>query len=488
MGPDTPGGWLTKDYSVRDKLKLGWIPQSSIIQGTANGTYRIHAYDVYDLNPTNKYGLSVNIDTNYLITYKGIQDVVTVTKEGAFGINDLIDMNPNTHWDNDYIDAGLEPGRTLAYYSSTGHVNDMFVTCLEIGDGWVDLNVNIRSTLPFLAQPTLDFVTDVLTDTNDTYTGTITAVEPEWTDFNWNTGDGIRHPNTNVLVHQWATPGKKKVWCWISSRSSIMAIVTADVLIHPTNSNFVSAKGYITGGYGARVSVGSGRFAYCSPNGFFQVNGLQTGHTYQLNYGQIGGATFFPVQKNFVAGPGLGNYQFITASPSGTPNNPPIIVNTTPQLGYHHAGDDLNFSFKVYDEDPIFPLFIHTTNLNWFAIGDPDPANTVNFKFSATWTDLPAGTNEVRAYATDSFSVQGNMIPDIVSVWGQVVIDGISQSTNGTLLDIIANPGQVLQAQGSSNLIDWVGLAYLTNGTGTNTTWLDASTENERFYRMLHVD
>jgi len=494
MGPDTPGGWLTKDYSFDAKCWLGWIPPAQVLFAPGSGTYRIYAYDVPQLETNRFYGLVTadlrTVGGTLVVSYKGLQDKLLVETQGndltnALSIINLLDMNPNTHWDNDYIDAGLELGRSL---SGEG-TNPNTITAVAWGDGWVDVNVNFpQAAVPFTTPPSISPLTDVLTDTNDTFVATITA-DSQWTDFNWNTGDGVRHPNTNVLVHSWATPGKKNVWCWISTRTELQTIVTAHVKVEPTNSNFISVKGYVlNNGLGSRVSVGSKRFTYCSPTGFYQVNNLQEGHAYQLNFGRLGGAAFDPPQRNFIAAQGQWNWQFITASLTNAPNNPPIIENTTLMRGYYHKGADLPLTFKVWDEDNVWPVYVATTNYNFTGLTIPDPLSTINFKHSITWTNLPAGTNVLEVWATDSFGATGTMIHEKISVWDAVVIDGITQTTNGTQLAINANPGQVLQAQVSSNLIDWVGLAYLTNGTGTNTTWLDASTENERFYRMLHVD
>jgi len=497
MGPDTPGGWLTKDYSFDAKGWLGWIPPERLLFVPGPGTYRIWAYDVHDLRTNRFYGLvtaDLRLQPGTLsVSYKGRQDKLLLEIMGqdmtnSLSIINLLDMNPNTHWDNDYIDAGLELGRSLSGEGSYPNT----ITAVAWGDGWVDVNMNFpQADVPFTGPPSISPLTDVLTSTNNNFTAVITA-DSQWTDFNWNTGDGVRHPNTNVLHHSWATPGKKNVWCWISTRTELQTIVTAHVKVEPTNSNFISVKGYVLdNGLGSRVSVGSGRFAYVSPTGFFQVNGLQREHKYQLNFGRLGGAVFTPKQKNFTAAQGVTNWQFIVASlhiSSFEINNHPIIVNTTPKRGYYHAGDDLKFTFKVDDEDNVWPVYVTTTNMNVFALTTPDPLSTINLKHSATWTHRPAGTNEVNGYATDSKGVTGNMLPMRVSVWGQVVIDGISKTANGTLLDINANPGQVLQAEASADLINWAGLGFLTNGTGTNTTYFDAGHLDKSFYRMLHVD
>lgn len=262
------GGGVPKDqYNVAAKVQVKWLPQSYVQNVTTSGLYRIYAFDQQQLDPRNRYALTItkdsqrtywgevrqlyNGDTNRPWADKGML-LGWKYPAGSGGNIQLIDTTPGSPYGKD--DAAIALGQTFGDTES-----GIFMTTVGVSDTtpkYVDVLVNIGDFSANTA-PTLTLTASanvVPQNATVTFTAAASDLDGDTLAYQWqhwgDTALKIVSPNAPVITRTFSTQGSYVVSCTVSDMKGGSITRTTLITVGTGNSRFTISGRVMAGGLG----------------------------------------------------------------------------------------------------------------------------------------------------------------------------------------------------------------------------------------------
>ncbi|HYG76614.1 MAG TPA: Calx-beta domain-containing protein, partial [Planctomycetota bacterium] len=217
-------GGGAQHFNAYEKNRLDWIPTANVTTVTANGTYRIYAFDS-TFDAANKYALKVVKDSqrDYWVNFRqkftsnkwlmsGVQ-LLWDPYSGSSG-SLLLDTTPSSP--SGKTDSAVVIGRTFSDYSS-----DIHFTPIAKGGTTpesIDVVVN-KGTWKTDRPPVLSLsasATAVATNTNVTFTATASDPDGDALAYDWDFGDNNFGTNSSSVTKSWSSAREYVVRCTVS--------------------------------------------------------------------------------------------------------------------------------------------------------------------------------------------------------------------------------------------------------------------------------
>ena len=314
------GGGFGAHYNSSSKRDLGWLSDPYVHRpgatASANGIYRIFAYDQPQLEEGRRYSFRVVKDSarTYYIEYHPAKTeflnsaLVLYRISGASNCGHLLDTTPGTAGGKG--DGGIQIGRTYAdpeseqYFTVVGK-NATTPPSLDLA--------YMRGPFPANVPPTLTLnasATTIAAGGSVTFTATANDANGDALAYHWEFNDGIVSTNTAVFTRIFPVADQMTVMCTVSDMKGGFARrhVVINVGAH--------GRGVVTGNLaaggqplmGVLVTSENGKYCYSDTDGNYALNDLTTGaHTLTAT---LAGYTFTPGFGNpitVVAGTNAGN-------------------------------------------------------------------------------------------------------------------------------------------------------------------------------------
>jgi len=491
-----PGTWPRRHFNAAHKSRLGWLPPEHVHSVQSSGTYRLYAFDAASLESGNHYALVLTrsdgrqywIERRSLFTNNPSADNGALIYFGAwpesYGACPLLDMTPNSHWEDDSSDAALVLGRTFSDPEHGIHVTTLARS--SMGPDWIDLRVEIGS-FPSNRPPVLSLEgpTEPITPGSQIALRAVTQ-DPDGDPLSvsWDFGDGTLGDDRKTIQKTWPAPGDYMVRCVVTDRRGGTSCASLAVLVGQPGTLRVSGRITFQGSAvaGARVSLGPDRVTYTDADGRYTATGLAPG-TYQLHPGLAWNA-FSPLSRTItLTDSNVAGLDF-DATWTDTPNNPPYVVTQSPSpSSLFGMPATVPLQAWVHDDGLVRRVeFTSPDGLGVYGMG-----NGVVAVWSNVWTDVPQGNHMIRVQAFDDDGAVGTGLPAFISVMDTAVrLDSLARDSEGVVTLVTTAPqGAVLALEASPDLAAWQTLEQRTNETSV-ASWQDAAAvgRQRRFYRV----
>ncbi len=379
------GGSVPRDqYNVAAKVQVKWLPQSYVQNVTTSGLYRIYAFDQPQLDPRNRYAMTITKDSQRTYwgevrqLYNGDAGRPWADKgillgwkypNGSGSNIQLIDTTPGSPYNKD--DAAIALGQTFGDTES-----GIFMTTVGVSSTtpkYVDVLVNIGDFSGNNA-PTLSLAASAnVVPQNATVTFTATANDPDGDTlaYQWqhwgDTSLKIVSPNSPVITRTFTTQGSYVVSCTVSDMKGGSITRTTLITVGTGNGRF-TISGRVTAGEqglpGVLLTANGTNPSITDSEGNYTIANL-TANTYSVTpqfYGYSFGELF---NNSITVGPNYAGADFeaeglpsvsLTATDASVTENAvgdtavfrltrtgstavPLVVNVNPAIGTAVTGD-----------------------------------------------------------------------------------------------------------------------------------------------------
>ena len=378
-------GSVPKDqYNVAAKVQVKWLPQNYVQNVTTSGLYRIYAFDQPQLDPRNRYAITITKDSQRTYwgevrqLYNGDTGRPWADKgmllgwkypNGSGGNIQLIDTTPGSPYGKD--DAAIALGQTFGDTES-----GIFMTTLGVSDTtpkYVDVLVNIGDFSSNTA-PTLSLTASanvVPQNATVTFTADASDLDGDTLAYQWqhwgDTGLKIVSPNAPVITRNFNTQGSYVVSCTVSDMKGGSITRTTLITVGTGGGRFTISGRVMAGEQGlpgVLLTANGTNPSITDSEGYYTIANL-TANTYSVTpqlYGYSFGELFnnsLPVGPNYngadFEAEGLPSVS-LTAFDANTTENAvgdtavfrltrtgdtavPLVVNVNPAIGTAVTGD-----------------------------------------------------------------------------------------------------------------------------------------------------
>ncbi len=317
--------------NAQAKNQVRWLPDDYVQTITASGTYRLHAFDQAQLDPTKRYALKLTKDAQrtYWCELRALIDVENKwTASGVLlgwrwpqngGSNlHLIDTTPSSPAGRS--DAPLVVGQTFADPAAAVYLTTLAVSTDAAGERSAEVWVNF-GPFPGNRAPSLALTATALnvpTTAPVTFTATTADPDGDALAYHWRSSDNtaaataVVGPNAPAFTRSFATAGQYVVTCTVSDMKGGTATRHLLVIVGNGNARF-ALSGRITlalrGLAGVGVSTGTGNGVLTDSDGYYTIPNLAAG-TYSVSP-LLFGYTFNELFNNSVlVGPNFSGANF----------------------------------------------------------------------------------------------------------------------------------------------------------------------------------
>ena len=284
---------MRRHFNAREKNLLNWVPNASIFQAGASGTYRIYAMDKRASGTAN-LPRAIRIDRlnsadDWWIEYRQLYAASnTSAKNGVWlrwgqsGNNktNLIDMIPG----GSKADSPLLIGST--YTDASDSTNPIYITPIARGNvdpDWVDVRIIQGAGLN--KQPTVTMsATNTVPNPNVNTTITATGLDPDGDPLTylWDMGDGSSvSNNAPTITYKYPSNGNRTVRCTVSDGRGGTATGTIIIKVGgQTLFTIAGAVKNVSGNpmLGVTVSAGGARTDVTDTSGNYTITNLPAGN------------------------------------------------------------------------------------------------------------------------------------------------------------------------------------------------------------------
>jgi len=379
------GGSVPKDqYNVAAKVQVKWLPQNYVQNVTTSGLYRIYAFDQPQLDPRNRYAITITKDSQRTYwgevrqLYNGDTGRPWADKgmllgwkypNGSGSNIQLIDTTPGSPYGKD--DAAIALGQTFGDTES-----GIFMTTVGVSETtpkYVDVLVNIgdysTNTAPTL---TLNASANVVPqNATVTFTATANDLDGDTLAYQWqhwgDTALKIVSPNSPVITRNFNTQGSYVVSCTVSDMKGGSITRTTLITVGSGNGRFTISGRVMAGEAGlpgVLLTANGTNPSITDSEGYYTIANL-TANTYSVTP-QLYGYSFGELFNNSITvGPNytgadfeaeaLPSVSLAAIDPSVTENAAgdtasfrltrtgdtavPLVVNVNPAIGTAVTGD-----------------------------------------------------------------------------------------------------------------------------------------------------
>ena len=288
--------------NVQAKNQVRWLPNDFVQAITASGTYRLHAFDQAQLDPTKRYALKLTKDAQrtYWAELRALIDAEN--KWVANGVLlgwrwpqnsgdnlHLIDTTPSSAAGRS--DAPLVVGQTFVDSEAEIYLTTLAVATDASGERSADVRVNF-GPFPGNRAPTLALAASALNvpaGAQVTFTATATDPDADALAYHWRSSDNtaaataVVGPSAPAFTRSFATAGQYVVTCTVSDMKGAVATRLLLVTVGNGNSRY-AISGRITlagqGLAGVGLSTGTGNGVVTDSDGYYTIPNLSAGtHT-----------------------------------------------------------------------------------------------------------------------------------------------------------------------------------------------------------------
>ena len=290
--------------NAQAKHQVRWLANDFVQTVTTSGTYRLHAFDQAQLDPTHRYALKLTKDTQrtYWAELRALIDAENKWVANGLilgwrwplnsGQNlQLIDTTPSSPAGR--ADAPLVVGQTFSDPDADLHLTTLAVATDAAGERSADVRVNV-GPFPGNRAPSLALTATALnvpTTAPVTFAAAATDADGDALAYHWRSSDNtaaataVVGPNAPAFTRSFATAGQYVVTCTVSDMKGGTA--TRHLLVIVGSGNARSAiSGRITlagqGLAGVGVSTGTGNGVLTDSDGYYTVPNLAAG-TYTVS-------------------------------------------------------------------------------------------------------------------------------------------------------------------------------------------------------------
>ncbi|MCW1923866.1 autotransporter-associated beta strand repeat-containing protein [Luteolibacter arcticus] len=301
---------FNRHYNSISKRVLGWLPSSHVHLPTANGVYRIHAYDQPRLETGKQYGLSVKKDSvrSYNIEYHPLMggllaDSALVLYSGAIRDPDgknsnagyLLDTTPGTTGGKN--DGGIQVGRTYSDNEADMHFTVLATNATDPPS--LDIAFN-RGPFPGNVAPVTTLAasaTNISAGGSVTFTATANDANGDALAYHWQFDDGVTGTSNAVYTRVFPNVAQMTAMLTVSDRKGGTARRSVVINVGAHGKQVVAGTITVDGTPipGVRVSNGT-KECYTNFDGTYSLAGLSTG-THTLS-AKLAGYTFTPSIAN----------------------------------------------------------------------------------------------------------------------------------------------------------------------------------------------
>ncbi len=382
------GGGFSAHYNTLSKRSLGWLPDRWLHQPTANGNYRIFAYDQPVLKEGNRYGIRLTKDARrtYHLEYhyqhgagnasrKPLTNSAILLTHWSDKSNagHLIDTTPGTPAGK--TDGGIDVGRTFSDWESNLHFtvtgrNDTVPPSLDVQC--------MKGPFPGNRPPVLALTasaTQVAVGGSLTFTAAATDADGDTLAYHWDFEDGELSRNVAEFTRSFPATNQITVLCTVSDMRGGLARGHVVVNVGSPGRSVVSGQITDAGGQpimGVLVMSDTSKYTYSDSDGRYALSDLTSGD--RTLTATLEGYSFTPSFTNPLTVPanntvtgnwsasGLPTLEITVAAAAAEPNtvgrfvitrtgatDADQIVHVTSALGTAVRGTDYTFSPNYVD-------------------------------------------------------------------------------------------------------------------------------------------
>lgn len=316
------GGGFGAHYNTISKRALGWLSDPYVARPvatpTANGVYRIVAYDQPSLEDGKLYCLRVTKDSarDYYIEYHPAiggqladEAMVLFKWSGMSNAGHLLDTTPGSGAGKS--DGGIQIGRTFSDMEANLH----FTVVSKNATVPPSLDVALqRGPFPGNLPPTVSLSasnTTAAVGSNITFTATASDPNGDALSYHWDFNDGVASQNTAVLTRNFPATDQMTVMVTVSDMKGGSA--RAHVVVNIGSPGRAVVTGQITDAgqpvMGVLVTSENGKYCYTDSSGNYALSDLTlAAHTLSAT---LAGYTFTNTFTNPItptAGTNTGNW------------------------------------------------------------------------------------------------------------------------------------------------------------------------------------
>jgi hypothetical protein len=467
-------------FNAYEKNLLGWLPDANVATVTTSGVYRVHAFDVPSLNSNSFHALRIRKDDTryYWGELRSLFPDYRWVKSGLMlnwspwaqsgGGTHILDATPGTPFGQN--DCPVVVGQTFSDPFAGFHLTVLRENT-NTTPGSLDVLVQFGS-FPGNRPPTVTMsATATAVAQNVSVDFTATASDPNgdelsyYWDFSNDDIDATVGPNAPNATQRWRFRGHYLVRCIVSDMKG--GIATAQVLMSIGSPPLYTISGQVLNQgapvEGVRVKGANGWVGYSDTNGNYIVGNVPTG-THTL--------TAFK--------PGW------TLSPANFSN--PVSVGSSSLSNVNFSGTLVPYqlSGSVFDQGSVLPDVTVTLG------GTNSTVTDANGFY--LFSNLRAGNYDVTATKPDYDLQPMNFSNPIAVDWQNIasknfeaqlafLLTEMRQTNGGVAFRLQGGSNRVIRIEASTNLVNWVTIATVTNTTG-KTDFVDAPFSTPlRFYR-----
>lgn len=284
------GGGFGAHYNVISKRSLGWLSDPyvhrPVSSASANGVYRLYAYDQPQLEEGKRYAFRIdkdvqrrfNLEYHPAIGGARTDSVLMILSGLGSNAGHLVDTTPGTPGGKG--DGGIQIGRTFSDYESDMH----FTVLGKNTETPPSMDVQfLRGPFPGNRAPVISSLTasatSVAVNGSVTFTAAATDADGDALAYNWDFSDGYVSENSATLTRSFNTTDQLTVCLTVSDMKGGYARAHEVITVGSPGRGVV--RGRITDGgqpvMGALVVSDTDKYAYTDTNGNYAVADLSAG-------------------------------------------------------------------------------------------------------------------------------------------------------------------------------------------------------------------